>query len=217
MAQKKTKKLRAQPENEDFEGKYKETNPISRFLVSNYFKAVEGLLKEIPEEQIANALEIGSGLGHSTEILRDLLGEEVYLEASEYVDTLVKKAQERLPKIKFIKEDVYDLKRRNNSIDLIFLLEVLEHLDYPEQALNEILRVGKKYLILGVPREPLWRVLNMIRGKYLSSLGNTPGHLNHWSTNQLLQLMEQKVGKIVAVRKPIPWTIVLVKLNKDGK
>ena len=32
-----------------------------------------------------------------------------------------------------------------------------------------------------MPREPLWRGLNMARGAYLKDLGNTPGHVNHWS------------------------------------
>ena len=37
------------------------------------------------------------------------------------------------------------------------------------------------HLLVSVPREPLWRALNVARGAYLRELGNTPGHVNHWS------------------------------------
>jgi hypothetical protein len=30
-----------------------------------------------------------------------------------------------------------------------------------------------------VPREPIWRIGNMARGRYLGDLGNTPGHIQH--------------------------------------
>ena len=39
------------------------------------------------------------------------------------------------------------------------------------------------------PREPLWRGLNIARGAYLKDLGNTPGHLNHWSKRGFVALL----------------------------
>jgi len=90
------------------------------------------------------------------------------------------------------------------------LLEVLEHLDYPDKALAEIARVLKPegVLILGVPREYLWCTLNFMRGKYWSSLGNTPGHLNHWSTYTLKRYLRKHFGHVRDQRTPLPWTIV---------
>jgi SAM-dependent methyltransferase len=108
---------------------------------------------------------------------------------------------------------VYELKHADNTFDLVFLLEVLEHLDFPDQALEEIQRVLKPggYLILGVPREPIWCSLNMARGKYLTHFGNTPGHLNHWSKFTLIRYITKHFTKPQAVRNPLPWTQVLVK------
>ena len=51
----------------------------------------------------------------------------------------------------------------------------------PEATLAEMARVARRHLLVSVPREPLWRGLNMARGAYLRDLGNTPGHVNHWS------------------------------------
>ncbi len=131
------------------------------------------------------------------------------ISASEFVEELVAKAKEMNPDVAIFQESVYDLKYENDSVDLVFLLEVLEHLDYPEKALQEIKRVSKKYLILGVPREPLWCFLNMCRLKYLRDFGNTPGHLNHWSKKKIIKLVEKEYGKVIAVESPIPWTILL--------
>jgi hypothetical protein len=40
----------------------------------------------------------------------------------------------------------------------------MEHLEHPEEALQSIRRVASKYVILSVPREPLWSIMNMARG-----------------------------------------------------
>jgi 2-polyprenyl-3-methyl-5-hydroxy-6-metoxy-1,4-benzoquinol methylase len=129
------------------------------------------------------------------------------------VADLVPKAQALNPGIKVTEESVYELKHADNTFDVIFLLEVLEHLDYPDKALEEIARVLKPegILILGVPREYLWCALNLARGKYISRLGNTIGHLNHWSTYTLIRYMRKHFGDVEDHKTPLPWTIVRAK------
>ena len=39
-----------------------------------------------------------------------------------------------------------------------------------------------------VPREPVWRVLNVARGRYVRWLGNPPGHIQHFSRAAFLAL-----------------------------
>ncbi|WP_158597746.1 class I SAM-dependent methyltransferase [Aquimarina sp. AD10] len=202
-------KLKATPETEDFSGKYTDENFISKHLVNNYFNSVQKLLRKI--NNVTSAHEIGCGEGRSTIRLNKMISN---LTASEYVEELVLKAKENNPDLDIFQESVYELKNNDSSIEMVFLLEVLEHLDYPEIALKEIKRVSKEYLIIGVPREPLWRFLNMCRFKYLKSFGNTPGHLNHWSKKSLIKLVEKKFGKVIAVESPIPWTIVLAKKSQ---
>ena len=196
--------LKAKPEDENFAGKYQNTTAISQYLVNNYFKSVVKLISLIKDVQ--NAHEIGVGEGYSTLRIKNHLEN---LTASEFLQPLVEKARNNNSDIKVFQESVYDLKYDTESVDLILLLEVLEHLDYPDIALKEIHRVSKKYLIIGVPNEPLWRILNMCRLKYLSSLGNTPGHINHWSKKSFIKEIEKNFGRVLAVESPIPWTIVL--------
>ena len=215
MPKTKDLKLKATPETEDFGHKYTEEGQgkIGRRLLDGYFRSVEALVATSGVTKLSKvqAIEIGCGEGFSTQRLRDLLPGNVQLQASEYVADLVPKAQKLNPKVPIIQESVYETTHADNSFDLIFLLEVLEHLDYPDQALTELARILKPdgYLVLGVPREPLWCALNMARGKYLSHLGNTPGHFNHWPTFALKRFVGQHFGPILAHRTPLPWTQVL--------
>lgn len=207
--------LRATPEQEDFAHKYTEEGQgkIGRKLLDNYFKSVEALVQAsgVTSRKKVKAIELGCGEGFSTQRLRGLLPENVELQASEYVKALVPKAQKRNPSVKITQESAYETRHKDNTFDVVFLLEVLEHLDYPDKALEEISRILKPdgYLILGVPREPLWCCLNMARGKYLRHFGNTPGHLNHWPSFMLKRYIRQHFGSIHQSRHPLPWTQVL--------
>ncbi|HYM54443.1 MAG TPA: class I SAM-dependent methyltransferase [Solirubrobacteraceae bacterium] len=98
-----------------------------------------------------------------------------------------------------------------NEFDLASAIEVLEHLPDPERTIGEMARCARRHLLVSVPREPLWRMLNMARGAYWSALGNTPGHLNHWSRRSFVKLLARH-GEVVEVRSPFPWTMLLVRL-----
>ncbi len=67
---------------------------------------------------------------------------------------------------------------------------MLEHVPDAEHTVAEMARVARGgHLLVSVPREPLWRGLNMARGAYIKELGNTPGHLNHWSRKAFVELL----------------------------
>jgi hypothetical protein len=82
----------------------------------------------------------------------------------------------------------------------------------PAAALAEMARVASRWLLVSVPREPLWRLLNLARGAYVPALGNTPGHLQHWSRAGFCRLLAAH-GELVAVRAPLPWTMLLVRVG----
>lgn len=212
--------LKATPELEDFGHKYTEEGQgkIGRKLLNGYFSSVASLVDAsgITGQGKIKAIEVGCGEGFSTLRLREMLPSNVELEASEYVAKLVPEAQKRNPSVKIIEESIYETTHQDNSFDLIFLLEVLEHLDYPDKALNELARILKPggFLVLGVPREPMWCVLNMARGKYLAHFGNTPGHLNHWPTYALKRDIRKHFGPIVKHRTPLPWTQILAQKQR---
>jgi len=99
----------------------------------------------------------------------------------------------------------------DNEFDVACAIEVLEHVPNPEHTLAEMARCAERHLLVSVPREPLWRMLNMARGAYISDLGNTPGHLNHWSKRTFVRFLSRH-GEVVQARSPFPWTMLLVRL-----
>jgi len=146
----------------------------------------------------------------STKRLARLLPASASFSASELIDDQVRVARKANPNVDIIQADVYDMPHADRSFDLIFLLEVLEHTPDPELALRNIRRLVAPggWLIVGVPREPIWRILNLVRGKYLSTLGNTPGHIQHWGSGAFVSMIEGTFGRLHRQERPLPWTIV---------
>jgi 2-polyprenyl-3-methyl-5-hydroxy-6-metoxy-1,4-benzoquinol methylase len=95
-----------------------------------------------------------------------------------------------------------------DSAELIVCCEVMEHLEDPEAALETVARLANPWAIVSVPREPLWRALNLARLKYVGGLGNTPGHLQHWSRRGFERFLECRL-EIVELHAPLPWTMAL--------
>jgi ubiquinone/menaquinone biosynthesis C-methylase UbiE len=95
-----------------------------------------------------------------------------------------------------------------DGAELIICCEVMEHLEDPETALDKIARLASPWAIVSVPREPLWRALNLARLKYVRHLGNTPGHLQHWSRGEFVRFLDRRL-EIVEVHSPLPWTMAL--------
>lgn len=103
---------------------------------------------------------------------------------------------------------VEELDPGEDAAELILCCEVMEHLPDPEAALDTVTRLARPWAIISAPREPLWRVMNMARGRYLGELGNTPGHLNHWSRGGLARFLERRLD-VVELHSPLPWTMAL--------
>jgi len=193
----------AKPE-EDFRGKYESKNPIMKIFLRHFFHTLQGLTPT----DVTSALEVGCGEGYSTQKLRAFLP-HARLEASDVTPALVELTKQSNPTVQCSVESIYQLKRPDASVDLVLALEVLEHLDRPLDALRELARVTKRWAIISVPNEPLWRVMNVARGTYLRGWGNTPGHINHWTPWNFRRFVGQSFV-VRAGRQPIPWTMLLL-------
>lgn len=187
---------------------YNEAGYVSKFLYNNFFKKIKSALLEI---QFNSVLEVGCGLGESSLRIKKMIPDK-HFEVSEYDLDYVSILKNSNFPLKVTNETVYNLERSNNSIDCVILLEVLEHLDDYHAALNELFRVSSKYVLISVPNEPLWRILNFLRGKYIKNLGNTPGHINHFNVKNLNNILE-KYGKVRSISCPVPWIVMCVEKN----
>jgi 2-polyprenyl-3-methyl-5-hydroxy-6-metoxy-1,4-benzoquinol methylase len=121
-------------------------------------------------------------------------------------------SQNQAPNLEYRTMPAEDLPFAADEFDLATAIEVLEHVPDPEHTVAEMARCAERHLLVSVPREPLWRMLNMARGAYLGQLGNTPGHLNHWSKRSFVRLLAEH-GEVIELRSPFPWTMLLVRLE----
>jgi 2-polyprenyl-3-methyl-5-hydroxy-6-metoxy-1,4-benzoquinol methylase len=190
----------------DFGQKY-QMGGIGKLLIDNFYQNLSELISNL---NIDNALEVGAGEGYSSLRIKNILPKNVIFEISEFEEELIEKIKANNIDAKVTQESIYELKKNNSEFDMIFCLEVLEHLEKPEKALSELARVTSKYAVISVPNEPWWRMLNMMRGKYWQDFGNTPGHIQHWNLNSIKQ-MAGKNFDLVKNASPLPWNILLLK------
>lgn len=182
--------------------KYASSNPIERKLMGGFFDA---LTASLPEQAPETILEVGVGEGEVSARLRELYPDATIVGCDLPNDEL--EAHWRAKGLNGMCADIVQLPFPAKTFDLVMAIEVLEHVFDPPAALAELARLARSRLVLSVPREPVWRVANMARGKYIGALGNTPGHVNHWSKRGFASLVATQVD-VVDVRSPFPWTMV---------
>ena len=190
---------------------YENPNPIVKYLFDNLFARIREIVSLLGEND--RLLEVGCGAGVSSLRILDMLSGQEF-QVSDVDERYVNKLKEIDFPLPVMQESVFELNRQDREYDCIFLLEVLEHIEQYERALAELFRVSRKYVVTSVPNEPLWRILNMARGRYLKHWGNTPGHINHWSPAGLRKLVS-KYGTVLRVCTPPPWIIVLAQAKSN--
>ncbi len=191
--------------------KYGSTNPVVRRLMAGF----EGTLAELfAQAAPQSVLDVGCGEGVLTHQWATQLGERRIV-GIDLDDAKLKAEWEtrRRPNLEYRTIPAENLPFADGEFDLACAIEVLEHVPDPAHTVAEMARVASGHLLVSVPREPLWRGLNMARGAYLKELGNTPGHVNHWSKRSFVRLLAQH-GEVVEKRSPFPWTMLLVRLGR---
>lgn len=195
------------------QAKYSTKNPISTYLVNNFFAALQQmLLIAIHDMEKCNSyLEIGCGEGEVFKRLEQNIKNEFALITGLDIDReALQDAKSSIAWADFHGCSIYDATDYVQSADVLVCCEVLEHLEKPTDGLDILAKLCKGYMITSVPREPIWRMLNMSRGKYIRDFGNTPGHINHWNSRSFRKFLSPKFTIIKELR-PLPWIMFLTK------
>ena len=189
--------------------KYGSTNPLVRRMMDGFESALDDMLEAASPMSL---LDVGCGEGvlvhHWAQRLEPARVVGIDLEEPSIQAGW---EQRKAPNLEYKVMRAENLPFAENEFDLACAIEVLEHVPDPEHTLTEMARCAEHRLLVSVPREPLWRMLNMARGAYLKDFGNTPGHLNHWPKRSFVKLLS-RYGKVVEARSPFPWTMLLVRL-----
>lgn len=185
--------------------KYTSANPIARRLVAGFDRAISELAAIAAP---ASIVEVGCGEGHIVGLL--LQATTASIHATDLSSALVEEARDNIQsdRVTFATGDVMTMRPSDPAPDLIVCCEVLEHLPDPMGGLRALRAHNARHYLFSVPREPIWRALNMARGAYVGDFGNSPGHLQHWSRRGFLNFVTSMFEPI-EVRSPLPWTAVL--------
>jgi 2-polyprenyl-3-methyl-5-hydroxy-6-metoxy-1,4-benzoquinol methylase len=189
--------------------KYGSHNPVVRRLMAGFERRLDELVQRAAPDSL---LDVGCGEGVLVQRLAQRLPDARVVGVD--LDELSIQAgwsRHAAPNLEYCTMDGRALPFADGEFDTVSAIELLEHVPDPEGMVAEMTRCARRHLLVSVPREPLWRALNVARGAYVRQLGNTPGHLNHWSKRTFVGLMRTH-GEVSELRSPFPWTMLLVRL-----
>lgn len=210
-----------QPEGNCYD-KYKSDNIIVKKLMRGFFSSLDDMLETAELKVKGCCLEAGCGEGEITSYMERWLygrGIATKISAFDISENLINNNAKHYPQISFFIHNIYEPIQKkdlpeNQRFDLIVCSEVLEHLEKPKKALNNLRQYGGKFII-SVPHEPIWCCMNMARGRYLRNLGNTPGHIQHFTKRKFIKMIESCGLMVKKIRTPLPWLMAYCESHKD--
>src|SRR2546423_6319377 len=136
--------------------KYGSTNPVVRRLMAGFQHTLDELFERSAPTSV---LDVGCGEGILTEQWAQRLGSGrvVGIDFDDPKLAAHWSARRHRANLDFRAMAAERLEFHDSEFDLVAATEVLEHVAEPRRALGEMARVAKRWLIVSVPREPLWR------------------------------------------------------------
>lgn len=191
------------------ERKHTSANPLRRLAINRYFETVDEFITDI--KTVINA---GCGEGFDAQRIITsqpnlaFVGFDISLDA-------VQKVEEICPSMSVCVGDVTQPPFSAKSADMVISLEVLEHLVDPSAAIEAYKKLTRRYLLLGVPNEPIFRLLRMANGMNVRDFGDHPEHVQHWNIRSFKRFLEKHDLRILKAASPKPfiWSIVLCELK----
>jgi ubiquinone/menaquinone biosynthesis C-methylase UbiE len=188
--------------------KYTARNPAIRLLTERWVANLDRTFGQVSRDRSGpppeSALEVGCGEGVIADKLRRRFQEVVALDLP---DAGLRAWWQRYPGPRYLHADAHHLPFEDDQFDLVVAVEVLEHLHDPVKGLREMTRVSRRHVVFSVPREPIFRGCNLVAGRYVRDLGNTPGHLNHWSKHGFAKFVAT-AADVREITSPFPWTTI---------
>jgi 2-polyprenyl-3-methyl-5-hydroxy-6-metoxy-1,4-benzoquinol methylase len=188
---------------ERHERKYQSRNPFQVWVLRRFMNAV---LREIEALQPDTVLDFGTGEGFFLQRLleggarpRSVLGIDLREDA-------LRQARRRCPSCEFEQVDLLTWEHTPASFDLVIASEVLEHLEDPGRYLKKLVELSRGHLLLTVPFEPWFQILNLIRGRDIGRLGNHPEHVNRWGFRGFKRFVASHAG-IESAYTVFPFTV----------
>ena len=193
--------------------KYQNAMWINRWLIRRFYARAAALLEGL---SIGSVVDVGCGEGFALEWLGERFRGASSVGVDIRLDSLRWAEEHVTTGAAFSLADVYRLPFEDDAFDMVLSLETLEHLDRPDDALRELCRVARRWCLISVPLEPVFRTLSLLRGRYLRSLGNHPEHVQNFSARGFRGLLSRQM-RIERFEICLPWQLALCRKARDGR
>lgn len=123
---------------------------IEQFGIQMYVRTYH-IMSALSHLKFATVLDLGAAEGYKAHIARQLFQVDVY--CCDLSEEACKRARE-IFHIQSIAADIHDLPFRDSAFDVIVSSETLEHVADWEKAIEELLRIASKAVVITVPHDP---------------------------------------------------------------
>jgi ubiquinone/menaquinone biosynthesis C-methylase UbiE len=123
--------------------------PCEWFFTGRYIPTLR-IMKVLARLRCESMLDVGGAEGYKSYIARRLLGMRVH--TSDLSEEACKRAGEIFG-VQATSVDIHEIPFADGEFDVLTCSETLEHVTEPKQAIDELLRVAKKAVIITVPVE----------------------------------------------------------------
>jgi 2-polyprenyl-3-methyl-5-hydroxy-6-metoxy-1,4-benzoquinol methylase len=187
--------------------KYRAKNPLQRFLIRRFMGGLTELFDAT--QPSSSVLEIGCGEGFVAGWLSQRQQGDTYVAVDLDADDIAN-LRAKFPSVEAHQGSIYELGFLDRDFDVVVCAEVLEHLDDPAAALQQMLEKNPKWLVLSVPHEPWFCLSNFLRGKNISRFGNDPEHVNLWGRRGFRSVIDPFLS-VERHETSYPWQMVLAR------
>jgi trans-aconitate methyltransferase len=188
--------------------KYQTGNPLMQRIIQRFLNEVVETACQLDPDSI---VDLGCGEGIVAGMLRAEMPNAGYL-GLDLSETAIHTATVLQPGLEFRVGNVLDPVADPGCAELVLCLEVVEHLDEPDEAVARVMEWTSRYALISVPWEPWFRMGNFLRGRHIRRLGNHPEHIQQF-TPRLFSALLGRHAESHRVWTCFPWILGLVEIR----
>ncbi|MEY4668330.1 MAG: hypothetical protein RL518_1029 [Pseudomonadota bacterium] len=189
------------------QSKYENPNPIHRYVLGRFFDTAAQLLSPL---NIESVLDLGCGEAYFHEHLQRRGVHLPHVVGVDLREDAVQVARGKFPAYDFYCGDIRTLDLSERRFDLVIASQILEHMPDAPTTLRQLSALSNQFLLLTVPHEPWFQVMNLLRFRDISRLGNHPEHINRWSLSRFCKLVQEHMDLVHATTS-FPFILVLAR------